>query len=136
MIAPLAAAIPKRGRWTFTELLIGAAVTISGHITDAIIAAGHTRRWISYYWFVERARWSWLALWAALLGLLKQRFSPPLWHIIIDDTVVERCSTKRLSADDISIIALNPTAPVSFRVRGGFAWLRFWSAAARLAPFL
>jgi hypothetical protein len=26
--------------------------------------------------------------------LLKQRFSPPIWHVIIDDTVVERCSTK------------------------------------------
>ena len=94
MIASLAAAIPSRGRWTFTELLVGAAVTLSGHITDAIVAAGHTRTWITYFWFVEHARWSWLALWAALLGVLKQRFSPPVWHVILDDTVVERASTK------------------------------------------
>ena len=93
MIAPLAAAIPARGRWTFTELLVGAAVTLSGHITDAIVAAGHTRRWITYFWFVESARWSWLALWAALLGVLKRQFSPAIWHVVLDDTVVERVST-------------------------------------------
>ena len=94
MIASLAAAIPGRGRWTFTELLVGAAVTVSGHITDAIVAAGHTRSWITYFWFVEHARWSWLALWAALLEVLKQRFTPAVWHVILDDTVVERVSTK------------------------------------------
>ena len=94
IIASLAAAIPGRVRWTFTELLVGAAVTLSGHITDAIVAAGHTRSWITYFWFVEHARWSWLALWAALLGVLKQRFSPAVWHVILDDTVVERVSTK------------------------------------------
>jgi hypothetical protein len=92
MIAHLAAAIPLRSRWTFTEVLVGAAVTVSGHITDAIVAAGHSRAWITYFWFVERARWSWLALWAALLSLLKQRFAPAVWHVILDDTVVERVS--------------------------------------------
>lgn len=94
MIAPLAAAVPARGRGTFTELLVGAAVTVSGHITDAIVAAGHTRCWITYFWFVESARWSWLALWAALLGLLRQRFTPAIWHVVLDDTVVERVTTK------------------------------------------
>lgn len=94
LIAHLAAAIPQRSRWTFTELLAGAAVTVGGHITDAIVAAGHSRAWITYFWFVERARWSWLALWAALLALLKQRFTPAVWHVILDDTVVERVSTR------------------------------------------
>jgi DDE superfamily endonuclease len=94
MIAHLAAAIPLRGRWTFTELLVGAAVTVSGHITDAITASGHSRAWTTYFWFVERARWSWLALWAALLALLKQRFTPAVWHVILDDTVVERISPR------------------------------------------
>jgi hypothetical protein len=74
-------------------LLVGAAVTLSGHITDAIVAAGHTRRWITYFWFVESARWSWLALWAALLEVLKRQFSPAIWHVVLDDTVVERVST-------------------------------------------
>lgn len=94
MIAHLAAAIPRRARWTFTELLVGAAVTVSGHLTEAIAAAGHSRAWITYYWFVEHARWSWLALWAALLALLKQRFTPAVWHVILDDSVVERISTR------------------------------------------
>lgn len=94
MILHLAAAIPSRGRWTFTELLVGAAVTISGHITDAVVAAGHSRAWPTYFWFVERGRWSWLALWAAMLGLLKQRFTPAVWHVILDDSTVERISVK------------------------------------------
>ena len=33
-------------------------------------------------------------MWAALLGVLKQRFDPPVWHVILDDTVVERATTK------------------------------------------
>lgn len=94
IIAHLAAAIPLRSRWTFTEVLVGAVVTTSGHITDAIVAAGHSRAWITYFWFVEHARWSWLALWAALLALLRQRFTPAVWHVILDDTVVERISPR------------------------------------------
>jgi hypothetical protein len=94
MIARLAAAIPERSRRTFTELLIGAAVTASGHVTDAIAAAGHFHAWTAYFWCVGHARWSWLAVWAALLDLLKQRFAPAVWYVILDDTVVERCSSR------------------------------------------
>jgi hypothetical protein len=40
LVAGLAAAVPRRARTTFTELLIGAAITRGGHVTDAILAAG------------------------------------------------------------------------------------------------
>src|SRR3954447_20996066 len=91
-IGRLAAAVPGRARATFTELLIGAAVTRGGHVTDAILAVGLSRAWTTYYWLLERGRWSWLPVWRALLGLLGELFAPPVWHVVVDDTVVERIS--------------------------------------------
>jgi hypothetical protein len=92
LIGRLAAAVPGRARATFTELLIGAAVTRGGHVTDAILAVGLSRAWTTYYWLLERGRWSWLAVWRALLGALVELFAPPVWHVVVDDTVVERIS--------------------------------------------
>lgn len=120
MITHLAAAIPRRARWTFTELLVGAAVTVSGHLTDAITASGHSRAWITYFWFVEHARWSWLALWAALLALLKQRFTPAVWHVILDDTLVERVSTKAPECHRHFTHTAKPNRP---RFRHGQGWV-------------
>ena len=60
LIGRIAAAVPGRARTTFTELLIGAAVTRGGHVTDAILAVGLSRGWTTYYWLLERGRWSWL----------------------------------------------------------------------------
>src|SRR3954453_20543961 len=94
LVAGLAAAVPRRARTTFTELLLGAAATRGGHVTDAILAAGLPRSWTSYYWFLQRGRWAWLAVWRALLEALKELFAPPVWHVVIDDTVVERISSR------------------------------------------
>ena len=60
VIACIAAAVPARGRATFLDLLLGAAATKSGHVTDAILASGLSRGWSTYYWFLEQGRWSWL----------------------------------------------------------------------------
>src|SRR3954453_22235961 len=92
LIGRLAAAVPGRARATFTELLIGAAVTRGGHVTDAILAVGLSRSWTTYHWLLERGRWSWLSVWRALLGVLEGLVAPPGWHVVIDDTVVERIS--------------------------------------------
>ena len=94
LVAGLAAAVPRRARTTFTELLLGAATTRGGHVTDAILAAGLSRSWTSYYWFLQRGRWAWLAVWQALLAALTTLFEPAVWHVVIDDTVVERVSAK------------------------------------------
>src|SRR5690349_17935814 len=94
LVGGLAAAVPRRARTTFTELLIGAAITRGGHVTDAILAAGLSRSWTSYYWFLQRGRWAWLAVWRALLAALATLFEPAVWHVIIDDTVVERISAR------------------------------------------
>src|SRR3954454_25198072 len=92
LIGRLAAAVPGRARATFTELLIGAAVTRGGHVTGAILAVGLSRAWTTYYWLLERGRWSWLAVWRGLLGALLGLLGPTVWHVVMDDTVVERIS--------------------------------------------
>src|SRR3954449_6956454 len=94
VIACLAAAVPARGRATFLDLLLGAATSKGGHVTDAILASGLSRGWTTYYWFLERGRWSWLHVWQALLTVLKTRFAPPVWYVIVDDIVVERIATR------------------------------------------
>src|SRR5664279_3753062 len=94
IIAHITAAVPARARTTFLDLLLGAAATKGGHVTDAILAAGLSRGWSTYYWFLEQGRWSWLRVWAALLKVLKMMFSPAVWYAVIDLSLVERISTK------------------------------------------
>src|SRR3954466_2917184 len=70
------------------------ATTRGGHVTDAILAAGLSRSWTSYYWFLQRGRWAWLAAWQALLAALTTLFEPAVWPVVIDDPVVERVPAK------------------------------------------
>src|SRR4051812_40182590 len=120
LIGRLAAAVPRRARTTFTELLIGAATTRGGHVTDAILAAGLSRSWTSYYWFLQRGRWAWLAVWRALLAALATLFDPPVWHVVIDDTVVERISARAPG----SLVHRNHSAkPNRSRFLRGQGWL-------------
>jgi hypothetical protein len=120
LIGHLATAVPARARTTFTELLIGAATTRGGHVTDAILAAGLTRSWTTYYWFIEYGRWAWLAVWQALLAVLTALFAPAVWYVVIDDTVVERISARAPG----SLIHHNHTAkPNRPRFLRGQGWL-------------
>src|SRR5205085_616782 len=94
LIARITAAVPARARSTFLDLLLGAAASKGGHVTDAILASGLSRGWSTYYWFLEQGRWSWLRVWAALLEVLRMLFRPAVWYAVIDDSVVERVSTE------------------------------------------
>ena len=94
LVGRIAVAVPARARPTFLELLLGAAATKSGHGTDAILSSGVSRGWTTYFWFLERGRWSWLQVWDALLGVLTTLFAPAVWHVVVDDSVVERLSTR------------------------------------------
>jgi DDE superfamily endonuclease len=120
LVGRLAAAVPRRARTTFTELLLGAAISGGGHVTDAILAAGLSRSWTTYYWCLQRGRWTWLAVWRALLAALATLFEPPVWHVIVDDTVVERISVGAPG----SLIHHNHTAkPNRPRFLRGRGWL-------------
>jgi len=94
VVAHIAAAVPARARATFLDLLLGAAATKGGHVTDAILAAGLSRSWSTYYWFLEQGRWSWLRICEAQLEVLKQLFHPRVWYGVLDDSVVERVATE------------------------------------------
>src|SRR3954462_7342738 len=94
LVGRIAVAVPARARPTFLELLLGAAATKSGHVTDAILSSGVSRCWTTYFWFLERGRWSWLQVWHALLSVLQTLFAPAVWHVVVDDSVVERLSTR------------------------------------------
>src|SRR3954454_9641178 len=120
LIGHIAAAVPRRARITFTELLIGAAATRGGHVTDAILAAGLSRSWTTYCWLLQRARGTWLAVWQALLRVLQMLFDPPVWHVVLDDTLVERISDRAPG----SLIHHNHTAkPNRPRFLRGQGWL-------------
>src|SRR4051812_32277544 len=128
LVAGLAEAVPRRARTTFTELLLGAATTRGGHVTDAILAAGLSRSWTSYYWFLQRGRWAWLAVWRALLGALQELFAPPVWRVVIDDTVVERISSRAPG----SLVHHNHAAkPNRSRFLRGQGWLCLAAVAER-----
>jgi len=73
---------------------MGTAASKGGHVTDAILASGLLRGWTTYYWFLEYGRWSWLQVWQGLLGVLTTLFAPPVWYVIVDDTMVERIATR------------------------------------------
>src|SRR5689334_19047979 len=83
LVGRIALAVPARARPTFLELLLGTAATKSGHVTDAILTSGVSRSWTTYFWFLERGRWSWLQVWHALLGMLQTLFAPAVWHIVV-----------------------------------------------------
>src|SRR5438067_12846352 len=120
LVGRLAEAVPRRARTTFTELLLGAATTRGGHVTDAILAAGLSRSWTSYDWFLQRGRWAWLAVWQALLAVLATLFEPAAWHVVIDDTVVERISSRAPG----SLVHRNHSAkPNRSRFLRGQGWL-------------
>src|SRR5436309_10593058 len=120
LVGRLAAAVPRRARTTFAELPLGAATTRGGHVTDAILAAGLSRSWTTYYWFLQRGRWAWLAVWRALLEALATLFEPPVWHVVIDDTVVERISARAPG----SLVHRNHAAkPNRSRFLRGQGWL-------------
>jgi len=128
LIEGLAAAVPDRLRRTFVEILVGSAVTEHGHVTDAISAAGHTRGWSTYYWLVDNAHWSWLAVWQAWTFLLKKLYPMPQWFVVLDDTLVERCSAHAPDAK----VHFNHTAKHN---RPRYLWGQGWVCLAAVVEW-
>src|SRR4051812_14969489 len=73
----------------------GRAVARLDHLLLAAGARplGVAPAWPPFSGLGGRGRWGWLAVGRALLGVLHELFAPPVWHVVIDDTVVERIST-------------------------------------------
>jgi len=86
--------LPARSVPTFIELLIGAMLTQTGFVTDAWLAIKPLRSWTAYYKWLQRGKWSWVALGVQLARMVVTFFPQPIWFLIFDDTFIYRCSKK------------------------------------------
>ena len=90
----LAQAVPNRSALTFLELLVGAMITDRGFVTEALLALTPRRKWPTYFKWLEGGKWSWIAVAQRLCKILVTHFAPPVWYLVIDDTLVPRASKK------------------------------------------
>lgn len=85
-------AVPPRLIGTYAELLIGALMSGSGHITEALFQVGHKKHFSTYYWLIEKGKWAWLKLIKQLIKLIVTFFPRNEWNLMIDDFVCPRSS--------------------------------------------
>jgi len=90
----LVRALPLRSVPTFIELLVGSMLTQAGFVTQAYLALPMKRHWTSYYKWLQKGKWSWVALGVQMAKLLVHFFPQAEWHLVIDDTLVLRTSKK------------------------------------------
>lgn len=90
----LGKALPPRSVGTFIELLIGAMLTPSGFVTDAFLMLNMRNHWTSYYKWLQKGKWSWLALARQFLRLVLSTVKCDVVHLAIDDTLTLRASKK------------------------------------------
>ena len=90
----LSKALPPRSIGTFIELLVGTMLTSSGFVTDAYLMLDMSRHWSSYYKWLQKGRWSWLALARQFTRLMIQVVQEDVIHLAIDDTLTLRASKK------------------------------------------
>jgi len=90
----LIVALPPRLRATFTELLIGAILAGSGHLTKALLAVGFHKNYSTYFRMISEGKWSWLKVARQLLRLVMKCFPRLQWCFVIDDFICPRASKK------------------------------------------
>jgi hypothetical protein len=90
----LSKVLPPRSVGTFIELLIGAMLTPTGFVTDAYLLLDMSRHWSSYYKWLEKGHWSWLALARQFVRLIRCVVKNDVVHLVIDDTLTLRASKK------------------------------------------
>lgn len=90
----LAQALPKRSVPTFLELLFGAMLTQNGFVTEAWLAIQPRRHWTSYFKWLQKGHWSWVALGLQTARLALQGARDARCFVAIDDTLVLRGSRK------------------------------------------
>jgi len=90
----LCKALPPRSIGTFIELLIGAMLTPTGFVTDAWLMVNMRNHWSSYYKWLQKGKWSWLALAGQFARLVLVTIKCDVVHLAIDDTLTLRASKK------------------------------------------
>jgi len=79
---------------TFSELLIGAILSRSGHITDALLSLGYRKHLTTYYWMLTTGKWSSLQLNQRLVELIVNTFPRVEFNLILDDFIRPRSTDK------------------------------------------
>ena len=90
----LCKALPPRSIGTFIELLIGAMLTPTGFVTDVYLMLNMQNHWTSYYKWLQKGKWSWLALARQFVRLALTVVNYDAVHLVIDDTLTLRASKK------------------------------------------
>ena len=90
----LSKVLPPRSVGTFIELLMGAMLTSTGFVTDAYLMLDMSRHWTSYYKWLQKGRWSWLALARQFTRLVMRVVKEDVIYLAIDDTLTLRASKK------------------------------------------
>ena len=83
---------------TFIELLLGVMLTSAGFVTEACLMLDMGNHWTSYYQWLQRGKWSWLALANRFAQLLVSRYQEEVIHLAIVDTLVLRASKTALAS--------------------------------------
>ncbi len=86
--------LPLRSVGTCIELLISAMLTPTGFVTDAYLIIDAQRHWTTYYKWLQKGKWSWLALVRRFVSLTLSNQSDEVVHLAIDDTLTLRSSKK------------------------------------------
>ena len=115
-----AQAVPNRSALTFLELLLGAMITDRGFVTEALLAITPRRKWPTYFKWLEGGKWSWIAVAQRLCKILVTHFAPPVWYLVIDDTLVPRASKK---APDVGFHFDHSRKPNRSRYIWGQGWV-------------
>lgn len=90
----LSRALPLRAIATFIELIIGAMLSPTGFVTDAYLMLDMQNHWTSYYKWLQKGKWSWLALARQFTRLAISQVNGRVIHLAIDDTLTLRASKK------------------------------------------
>jgi len=69
-------------------------LTPTGFVTDAWLMIDMCNHWTSYYKWLQKGKWSWLALARQFVRLVLATFNDDIVHLVIDDTLTLRASTK------------------------------------------
>jgi hypothetical protein len=88
----LLTAVPIRSRATFVELLCACLASPEGWVTRAISAICRRRHWTTYYKLIERGSVRTLPLARSLFALVQSVLPTQTLNLVIDDTLVPRCS--------------------------------------------
>jgi DDE superfamily endonuclease len=107
---------PQPARATLAELIVGAMLARSGHVTRAILALTPRLGWQAYHWMIEHGRFRLLDLVAALCRIVRRETRGGARRFaVIDDTLAPRCSAKAPGAAVRFDHARKPNRPAFLR---------------------